>query len=150
MPVTKNDYLPAFDEDDLEVKAIVLVVEDQAIIRINAMEMVIGAGFEALGAKNADEAIEILEARSDIRLVFTDVEIPGTMDGIKLAHFIRGRWPKIHMIVASGKVIIQENALPHGSAFFSKPYFDGSIVAEMTRMLGMIDGPALNYATPND
>lgn len=118
-------------------------MEDHPIIRLNALELVIDAGFGALGAKNADEAIRILEARSDICLVFTDVEMPGTMDGVKLAQFIRRRWPKIHLIVASGQDIMQESALPYGTPFFLKPYLDRSIVAELTRMLSIIRHPVL-------
>ena len=85
--------------------AVVLVVEDNALIRMNALDLVRSAGFEGVGAASADEAIAILEARSDIRLVFTDVEMPGTIDGVKLAHYIRNRWPPIHLIVASGKAM---------------------------------------------
>ena len=68
--------------------AVILVVEDHPLMRLNALDLVRDAGFEGIGASNADEAIRILEARSDVRLVFTDVEMPGTMDGLKLAHYI--------------------------------------------------------------
>ena len=113
----------------------VLVVEDQTIILLSALDLVSGAGFEAVGAKSADEAIRILEARPDIRLVFTDVEMPGTMDGLKLAHYVRDRWPPIHLIVVSGKAIMDESRLPANTRFFSKPYNDNSIVEELTKLL---------------
>jgi CheY-like chemotaxis protein len=116
--------------------ATVLVVEDHPLIRLSAMELVEAAGFHAIGAENADAAIAILEARADIRLVFTDVEMPGSIDGLKLAHYIRDRWPPVHLIVVSGKGMLDENELPAGSRFFSKPYSDNTIVAEMTRLLG--------------
>lgn len=74
-------------------KAVVLVVEDSMIIRMSAVDLVLSAGYEALEACDADEAIRILEARNDIDLVFTDVQMPGTMDGVKLSHYIRDRWP---------------------------------------------------------
>ena len=115
--------------------AVVLVVEDSPLILMNAVDLVTNAGFEGVGAASADEAIAILEARADIRLVFTDVEMPGTIDGLKLAHYIRNRWPPIHLIVASGRVIQEESQLPTGSRFFSKPYDNNTIVEEMTRML---------------
>ena len=89
-----------------------------------AINMVLSAGYEALEARDADEAIGILEARADIDLVFTDVQMPGTMDGIKLAHYIRDRWPPVKLIVASGHAIIEESNLPTGSRFFAKPYED--------------------------
>jgi CheY-like chemotaxis protein len=99
------------------------------------MDLVLAAGFEALEAGDADEAIGILEARPDIHLVFTDVSMPGSMDGIKLAHYIRDRWPPVKLIVASGNTIVEESHLPAGASFFSKPYDEGAIVEAMTRLL---------------
>jgi len=119
--------------------AVVLVVEDNPLILMAALDLVTTTGFEGVGAASADEAIAILEARSDIRLVFTDIEMPGTIDGLKLAHHIRNRWPPIHLIVASGRTIIEVSQLPVGSSFFSKPYDNNTIVREMTRMLAAID-----------
>lgn len=118
--------------------AVVLVVEDNPIILMSALDLVWTAGFEGIGAASADEAIAILEARADIHLVFTDVEMPGTIDGVKLAHHIRNRWPPIHLIVASGRSIPDESQLPTGSKFFRKPYDSNSIVEEMARMLAVI------------
>ncbi|MEO7223462.1 MAG: response regulator, partial [Devosia sp.] len=89
-------------------RLVVLVVEDHALIRQAALDIVEEAGFEALEAQGADEAIKMLESRADIRLVFTDVEMPGTMDGVKLVHYIRERWPPVQLIVASGKLILKE------------------------------------------
>ncbi|MDZ7909042.1 MAG: response regulator [Gemmobacter sp.] len=116
-------------------KAVVLVVEDSALIRMGAIDLVQSAGYEALEACDADEAIRILEARDDIDLVFTDVQMPGTMDGIKLSHYIRDRWPPVKLIVASGAAILEESSLPSGSLFFSKPYYDDEIVDQMARLL---------------
>ena len=119
--------------------AVVLVVEDNPIILMCALDLVATAGFQGIGATNADEAIALLEARADIHLVFTDVEMPGEIDGVKLAHYIRNRWPPIHLIVASGRTILEESQLPTGSRFFSKPYDNDTIVKEMTRMLAVIE-----------
>src|ERR1700722_19630594 len=80
------------------------------------------AGFEVLEAANADEAIEILESRSDIRVVFTDIHMPGSMDGLKLAHAVRNRWPPIKIMVTSGREIVAQDDLPEGGRFFAKPY----------------------------
>ena len=120
-------------------RSVILVVEDSPLILMSALDLVTSAGFEGVGAENADEAIAILEARADIHLVFTDVEMPGNIDGVKLAHYIRNRWPPIHLIVASGSTILDERRLPPGSIFFSKPYDNDTIVKEMTRMLAVID-----------
>lgn len=76
-------------------KAIVLVVEDEALIRLDAVHMIEDAGYEVVEAANADEAIRILEQHREIHVVFTDVNMPGSMDGLKLAHAIRNRWPHI-------------------------------------------------------
>ena len=116
-------------------RAVVLVVEDGALIRMAAVDVVESAGYESLEAEDADAAIRILEARDDIDLVFTDVQMPGTMDGIKLAHYIRNRWPPVKLIVASGKAILEESSLPTGSRFFSKPYSDHAITDAMAHLL---------------
>jgi CheY-like chemotaxis protein len=122
---------------------VVLVVEDNHLILMSALDLVATAGYEGVGAESADEAIAILEARSDVKLVFTDIEMPGTIDGAKLAHYISNRWPPIHLIVASGKEIKDESRLPTGSTFFAKPYDNDTIVAEMARMLRAIDAGKL-------
>jgi two-component system, response regulator PdtaR len=124
----------------MSTQPVILVVEDDPIIRMGALQLVIDAGFEALEAENADQAIRILEARSDIHLVFTDVGMPGTMDGIKLAHYIRRRWPPVKLIVASGKVILDESHLPAGARFFAKPYSESTIVRALTAMLSQANG----------
>jgi two-component system, response regulator PdtaR len=116
-------------------KAVVLIVEDNTLIRMGAVDLVLSAGYEPLEAKHADQAIEILEKRHDIDLVFTDVQMPGTMDGIKLSHYIRDRWPPVKLIVASGIAILMENSLPVGATFFPKPYDDLNISQEMARLL---------------
>lgn len=116
-------------------KAVVLVVEDSTIIRMGAVDLVLAAGYEALQASDADEAIAVLESRGDVDLVFTDVQMPGTMDGIRLSHYIRDRWPPVKLIVASGAAILAESSLPAGSRFFSKPYDDDTIIQAMARLL---------------
>jgi two-component system, response regulator PdtaR len=119
----------------LDRKAVVLVVEDSPLIRMGAVDLVTSAGFQALEASEADEAIRILEARPDIHLVFTDVGMPGTMDGIKLSHYIRNRWPPVKLIVTSGKMTIDESHLPVGAKFFPKPYNESALVEAMRGML---------------
>ena len=80
------------------------------------------AGFEAVEASNADEAIDILESRRDITVVFTDIQMPGSMDGLKLARAIRGRWPPIKIVATSGRLQVRETDLPEGGRFLPKPY----------------------------
>jgi two-component system, response regulator PdtaR len=116
-------------------EGVVLVVEDHPLVRIGVLEVIVEAGFETLEASSAIEAIQILEARRDIHLVFTDAEVPGTMGGIELAHYIRNRWPPVKLIVVSGNGVIDPQALPSGARFFPKPYRESAIVEAMTGML---------------
>jgi CheY-like chemotaxis protein len=101
---------------------VVLIVEDEFLLRINAVDMIEAAGFEVVEAGNADEAIEILESRRDITVVFTDIQMPGSMDGLKLARAVRGRWPPIKIVATSGHVGVAETDLPEGGRFLPKPY----------------------------
>lgn len=117
-----------------ERAGVVLVVEDEVLIRMGAVDLVESAGFEAVEARDADEAIQILEARSDIGLVFTDVDMPGTMDGLRLCRYIRERWPPVRLIVASGMAILDQSQLPEGARFFPKPYVEQSIVEAIRGM----------------
>ena len=117
-------------------KSVVLVVEDEALIRMSAVQMVEDAGFMAVEACNADEAIVILESRPDIRAVFTDINMSGSMDGWKLAHAIRGRWPPIHLIVTSGLHIPEEGQLPVKGLFIRKPYSAEQVTAALRELFG--------------
>ena len=121
--------------DSLKTPA-VLIVEDEPLVRLDAVRAIEDAGFEVIEAANADEAIRILENRGDIRVVFTDVHMPGSIDGLKLAHAVRNRWPPIKIIVASGHGLVSEQDLPKGGRFFAKPYNSTQItdtIREWTR-----------------
>lgn len=120
-------------------RAVVLVVEDSTMIRMLAVGLVLSAGYEALEASDADEAIRFLESRDDIDLVFTDVQMPGTMDGVRLSHYISGRWPPVKLLLVSGNAILEESSLPVGSRFFQKPYDDHVIT---NAMAGLLSGEA--------
>jgi len=112
-------------------RPVVLVVEDEFLIRMDAVDIIKTAGFEVLDAPNADDAIAILEARSDVTIVFTDVQMPGSMDGLKLAAAVRGRWPPIKIVATSGFTKVTEGDLPSGSLFLPKPYSAPQIVAAL-------------------
>lgn len=115
--------------------AAILIVEDQGLIRMDAVDMAQRAGFLVFEAANADDAIVILEAHPEIQLVFTDIEMPGSMDGLKLAHYISRRWPPIRLIIASGKVPRDKADLPDGGLFFCKPYAHAEIATAMRTLL---------------
>ena len=100
----------------------VLVVEDEPLIRLVATDTIEEAGFAALEASDAREAIALLERRKDIRILFTDVNMPGDMDGVRLAHYVRARWPEVKIVVTTGRGAIAQPDLPEGSALLPKPY----------------------------
>lgn len=91
---------------------VVLVVEDDAIVRMDTASIIEEAGFEVIEAATADEAIVLLEARTDIKVVFTDIEMPGSMNGLKLAFTVRDRWPPVLIIIASGRIRPDPDEMP--------------------------------------
>jgi two-component system, response regulator PdtaR len=103
-------------------RPVVLVVEDEVLLRWTAIAIIEEAGFDVVEAGTGIEAISLLEKRDDIRTVFTDVEMPGSINGIKLAHLIRTRWPTINIIATSGRFRIRGDDLPVGARFLHKPY----------------------------
>jgi CheY-like chemotaxis protein len=117
-------------------RPVVLIVEDEFLLRMNAVNMIEAAGFEPIEASNADEAIEILENRLDITVVFTDIQMPGSMDGLKLARAVRGRWPPIKIIATSGHVNVSEADLPDGGRFLPKPYSPHEITGVLRELVG--------------
>lgn len=112
----------------------VLVVEDEPLVRMLAVDVVEEAGFEAVEASNADEALDLLDKMPDIRLLFTDIDMPGSMDGLRLAAAVRDRWPPVYIIVVSGKQRPSDAELPDG-IFFPKPYDVATMCRTMQGML---------------
>jgi CheY-like chemotaxis protein len=117
-------------------RPVVLVVEDEELLRLNAIEMIEHAGFTVLAAATADQAIEILEDRDDIRVVFTDIQLPGSMDGLKLAQAVRGRWPPIKIIATSGHIDVKPQDLPDGGRFLAKPYSPTEVARTLEELTG--------------
>ncbi|MBR1287135.1 response regulator [Bradyrhizobium sp. AUGA SZCCT0177] len=115
--------------------AVILIVEDELLIRLNAVEMIEEAGFEAVEAASADEAIAILERRLDITVVFTDIQMPGSMDGLKLAAAVRDRWPPILIVATSGHAKLGIGDLPEGSRFLPKPYSPAEITETLRQLI---------------
>lgn len=113
----------------------ILVVEDDDLVRMVGADIIAEAGFKVLEAASADEALAILEG-ADVELVFSDVDMPGSMDGIALAHLVHGRWPNIRMILTSGKHVVTGAQLPDDGHFLQKPYNHRRLVAEIRSQLG--------------
>jgi CheY-like chemotaxis protein len=105
-----------------KIVPVILIVEDEALVRLSAVGMLEDAGFRTIEAANGDEALELLTADSDVQLLFTDVNMPGIIDGLVLARQVHDRWPQIGIMVASAKKEPQLGELPVGSRFERKPY----------------------------
>lgn len=114
----------------------VLVVEDEMVLRMRAVDIVQDAGFTAVEAVNGDQALAILEARSDIDLLFSDIQMPGGIDGLMLAHAVHVRWPSIKIILVSGQVKVSDADKPADSRFIGKPLDAKQMVAELQAMMG--------------
>ena len=117
-------------------RSVVLVVEDELMLRMRAVDIVEDAGFIPIEAINADEAIQILESREDISVLFTDIQMPGSMDGLRLAHLVHTRWPHIKIILVSGQIAVTEADRPEDSKFFPKPLEIQQMILELQEMVG--------------
>src|ERR1700722_18942596 len=111
-----------------QLRPVVLIVEDEFLLRMDSAAAIEEAGFEVVQAANADEAIAILRMRSDISVVFTDIQMPGSMDGLKLARFVRDRWPPIKIIT------VDKNDLPNSIVFLPKPFRGAHVVATLREL----------------
>lgn len=120
-------------------RPVVLIVEDELLLRMDAADMIRAAGFEVIEAADADQAIEILEARRDVTVVFTDIQMPGSMDGLKLARAVRGRWPPIKIVATSGHIGVHETDLPEGGRFLAKPYSSREITGVLRELTAASD-----------
>ena len=118
------------------VPAVVLVVEDEMLLRMRAVDMVEDAGYSSVEAVDAAAAVAILESRPDIALVFTDIQMPGGMDGLGLAHAVHERWPPIKIILVSGALKLPDIDIPVDSRFFGKPLEAKAMIAEIQKMIG--------------
>ncbi|MEI9806084.1 MAG: HWE histidine kinase domain-containing protein [Pseudolabrys sp.] len=112
------------------------MVEDEMVLRMRAVDIVEDAGFTPVEAVNADQAMSILESRSDISLLFTDIQMPGSIDGLKLAHAVHKRWPTIKIVLVSGQVKLSDEEKPVDSRFFGKPLEVKQMIAELQNMVG--------------
>ena len=115
--------------------AAVLVVDDEALLRMLASDVLEEAGFEVVEAASADAALVALQSHPEIRVVFTDVDMPGSLDGLGLARVVQERWPGIGVLVVSGKVRPRPCDLPPGGHFVSKPYRPEDVVRHVQSLI---------------
>jgi CheY-like chemotaxis protein len=121
--------------------ATILVVEDEAFLLFAIVDDLREAGFDVLEASNAEQAIEILERRPDIGILFTDIDMPGSMDGLRLSAAVRDRWPPIRVIITSGKRRPAQEAMPVGGVFLPKPYALEAVTATIQGLLVTSNSP---------
>ena len=118
------------DRKPSNTRNVVLVVEDEPFVRLFGADLLEQAGFDVLQASNADEALHLLETHPEVRVVFSDVEMPGSLDGLGLARCICQRWPRIGIVLTSGHYIRPEMK-PRGGSFLAKPYDGQALVREI-------------------
>lgn len=119
----------------------VLVVEDEPIIRLGMINTIEDAGHIAAEAASADQALRVLEADPAFTVIVTDVDMPGSMNGIELAHHVRRRWPSVQLVVISGKVGVLPRDLPEGVPFMSKPCLEPVLLAAIQSLAERADEP---------
>jgi len=115
--------------------AVVLIVEDEPVIRFNVLDALEDVGHVALEAANADEALVVLKGRQDVDILFTDVNMAGSMDGIQLAKRVRAMRPNIGIIITSGLVQLDPMALPANAAFLPKPYMHDALISAIDSLM---------------
>jgi two-component system, response regulator PdtaR len=119
----------------------VLVVEDEPVTRHAAVQMLDDAGFAVIAAPDGIEAMRLLETVAGIRAVFTDIDMPRGMDGVRLAACLSQRWPGIGVVVTSGKRLPSPGDIPPGAAFFRKPYDEDAVLAAIAPLMARGDPP---------
>jgi CheY-like chemotaxis protein len=106
----------------IPLRPVVLLVEDEFLVRMAAADALEDAGFEVIETANAQAAQEVLSSRDDVRVLFTDVKMPGPMDGLELASLVRRFWPHIRVVITSGHLKPETDSLPEDAVFIAKPY----------------------------
>lgn len=105
----------------------ILVVEDEVLVRMGLVSTLEDFGYPTFEASSAIEAIAILEQHPEVRVVFTDIQMPGTMDGLALAHYVRTRWPPTIIVISSGKIAPKPEDMPSDVSFLAKPYQESKL-----------------------
>lgn len=112
-------------------KPVALVVEDELFVRMLGIDILESAGFDVLEAATADEAIDVLQEHTDVQLLFSDIDMPGSMNGLALAHVVHDRWPKIRLLLTSGYHQLYKAQIPDAGQFLSKPWTQQALVAKV-------------------
>lgn len=116
-------------------KIVVLVVEDEPLVLMSTVDFLEDEGFVVHEAANADEALQVLRTVPTISILFTDVDMPGEMNGLKLSAAVRRGWPPVRIVVTSGHRIVDITEIPDGGVFFSKPYRHRDVAATFRELM---------------
>ena len=121
------------------VKPAILVVDDEKSLRLNAADMLEDNGYAVLEAASAEDALKTLESRPDVRLLFTDIHMPGPLDGIQLARLVHECWPHIPTVMTSGRQRPSRAEIPDDSRFMPKPYRARDLLGHVAEMVPRSD-----------
>jgi DNA-binding NtrC family response regulator len=121
---------------DVPTKKIILVVEDEALVRLIGADMLSDAGYEVLEADNADEALKVLASVDQVHMLFTDIRMPGSMNGLELAKTVHERWPEMKLLLTSGDTWPPKGQIPDDGKFLAKPYDMGRLRAAVQGLVG--------------
>ena len=120
---------------DDAAQPLVLVVEDEELLRLYAADLLEAHGFAVLKAENADEALKVLEQRNDVRLLFTDIQMPGALDGMDLARQVHIRWPHVLLVITSGQTAPTRAEIPDDGRFIAKPYRASDLLGQVDNLI---------------
>jgi DNA-binding NtrC family response regulator len=128
-------------------KPLVLVVEDEQLLRSHAADLLVDHGFKVLEAENAADALKVLESHDDVRLLFTDIKMPGALDGLDLARQVHARWPHVMLVITSGHRHLSRAEIPHDGRFLAKPYGANELLRQVDDLMRKSDGTGLHRAS---
>jgi CheY-like chemotaxis protein len=123
------------EKNGRDSKAAILVVEDETLIRLWAADLLEENGFSVLEAENAEAALKVLESRSDVKLLFTDVQMPGSINGMELAREVHARWPHVLLVITSGRERPKRAEIPDDGRFVAKPYSGEELLGQVKDLL---------------
>ncbi|MGO4524946.1 response regulator [Microvirga sp. 2MCAF35] len=119
-------------------RPVILLVEDEPLLRFFVSDVLEEAGFEVIETGNAEEALTLLEVRDDVRVIFTDIEMPGPLNGLDLVSCAHQRWPEILILVVSGGIRPSAAELPEGGRFVAKPYEESFVLHHLREMIASV------------
>ena len=117
-------------------KRTILIVEDEALVRVIGSDALEDAGYDVLEAASSDEALRLLDANDDVRLLFTDIRMPGKLDGLQLANLVHERWPRIKILITSGDTWPSQDRIPDDGRFIAKPYKVTALCDQVDEIIG--------------